>query len=430
MTQTNSYLITVLETIGTPLMAAVSQVCAEDQSIPPETRPQEEAKRVAALVSVAVQVSIELGNQLEIAQAPNIEELRVSLAQVAAGLVADQYRRLKTIPTGDDLQAIYGAAKSVLGFTQSFVLGLEADQRLKALSGSVIDHAGAKMHYLSAFIPVVNVVSSFAFGQADDAFMRSVAEKMTQKARDIVAAQPGDLSEEQRSLHELHMLRALCNLYAESHKEEIIRMSRLDEAQRNAVSPDMAVANVWSNFDRRVAMMQTLTHAIVPGAETATVAPARDVPASNIAPVVPPAAPPVEAPPPAADVPIVSAPVAPEETQAAPPAPPSDPPAAPAQNDPMAAFVKKPKSEEPPAATPAEPLPDVPAASETPLNPPVAISEDPPAAPPLPLQDPTASPMEPPAIPPAEDESDDDGSDDGNASGGGDPMSFFTKKSE
>lgn len=265
MSQHKNYLIQFLESIGAPLLSAVTDVCAHDPSIPEETRPQEEARRTAELLSKTVQSSIEMGKIAGLNDAPNIEELRLSLAALASLLIAAQYRKNKRPPSDADLQSLNSALQSVMAFSDNFTLSKDSDERLKALGGRIADSAAMPIHFIEALIPVINAASVFSFGQPETELVKDIGAKLTKKAAEFAERFFSGLSEDEKKLLELHILRALSQIYVECHKEEVARMGTLDDAARSHVAPDTARAQIWAHFDRRAAMLESLTDSILPG---------------------------------------------------------------------------------------------------------------------------------------------------------------------
>lgn len=430
MDQRATYLLQILEAIGAPLMGAITDVSGGAENT------QGEAQSMAALLAKTVEASIELGNIMDINPTEAQDDtLRVALAGLAGPLVAGQYAKRGQVPESPDLKKITSALQAVLTFSDNFTPTPETVERLKNLeaSGQTVDTYQTQIQYMQAFIPVVEAIAAFPFGQAEAKLIMDVSDRLVKRSVELrEALLPGVGDEATQKRAELGLLKALALLYSACHRAETEKVTSTDiEAQGSALSIDP----VWKAFDMRAAMLEALAANMVPGgAESSggsSKAPA--VPASAAAPATPPpatppaqpptetpqaATPPAEAPPaqpPPKEPPAAQAP--PAEAPATPP-PPAQPPAQPQEQgaNPMAMFAK-PKTDTGQAASPppATPPPAAPPAEAPPTSPP--------AAQPPPTE--TPPPATPPAQPPTEGgEGDQDG---GNQGGDGNPMSFFKK---
>ena len=415
MDQRATYLLQILEAIGAPLMGAITGVSNGAENT------QGEAQSMAALLAKTVEASIELGNIMDINPAEAQDDtLRVALAGLAGPLVAGQYAKRGQIPESPDLKKITSALQAVLSFSDNFTPTPETVERLKNLeaSGQSVDTYQTQIQYMQAFIPVVEAIAAFPFGQAEAKLIMDVSDRLVKRSVELrEALLPGVGDEAAQKRAELGLLKALALLYSACHKAETEKVTSTDiEAQGGALSIDP----VWKAFDMRAAMLEALAASMVPGggSEAGGGSKAPAVAASAAAPATPPpTAPPPTAPPPTQPPAATSAPAAPPpegppaaEAPATPPAtPPAQPPAQPQEQggNPMAMFAK-PKTDAgqaaspPPAAPPPQPPADTP----------------PPAAAPPPTE--TPPPATPPAQPPTE-------GDEGDQSGEGNPMSFFKK---
>lgn len=415
MDQRATYLVQILEAIGAPLMSAISQSGAQDAD-----NPQADAQAMAALLAKTVEASIELGNIMDINPAEAQDDtLRVALAGLAGPLVAGQYAARSRMPESPELKKITSALQAVLTFSDNFTPTPDTVERLKNLqaSGQVVDTYQTQIQYMQAFIPVIEVVAAFPFGQAEAKLIMDVSDRLVKRAvelRETLLPGVGDEATQKRA--ELALLRALALLYSACHRAETEKVTGMDaDAQTTALSIDP----VWKAFDIRAAMLEALAAKMVPanpGSGQAGGNKAPDVqaaPVEAVAPPVAPAAPPETAPaatpPPQTPPPQpVEPPPAPPTTEAPPPpVQPQNPDTAQGQGNPMAMFAK-PKTEEAQTPPPAPP-------QDTPVAPPPAA----------PTESPPQAPVTPP---PAEDSGEQQGEQQGGQQGqGGSPMSFFKK---
>ncbi|MGB0719483.1 MAG: hypothetical protein ACPGRX_03365 [Bdellovibrionales bacterium] len=444
MTPRAQYLIQILDKIGGPLMQAVGDARADSAaSGVPE---QEEAQTIAGLLGKVVEVSIAMNSALDLSpQDAQDDSLRVALAALAGPIVAGQYKQHKRIPSDQDLKRVQTSLQAVLTFGDNFTPGPEHAARLAkmAADGAPVDTHQIGIQYVHAFIPVVNAIGAFPFGQPEQKLIMDVSDRLVNRAVEMRETLMPELGEDDQKLAELAILRALVSVYEACHLAETNKLSGGGDAAPS-------IEPVWKAFDTRAAMLEALVKNILPASDvSAPAAVAAPVTAAPVQPAAPPPQIAAETPTPtqAAAPQIFQA--APQPEQQAPPAPvtpeqPVTPPpaqAAPAQpqtetasGGPMGFFAKpqEDSAAQPPAA-PVEQQPVAPVAPEAqaaPQTPPPTAAAPPqifqaqprqpeqPAAPPQP-------PADPPPAPPSQTE--EDQGDSGHQGGGGSPMSFFTK---
>ncbi|MEM7650614.1 MAG: hypothetical protein AAF204_00840 [Pseudomonadota bacterium] len=394
MDQRTTYLLQILDTIGSPLMSAITSAASPDS----QTDIQGDAKFMAALLGKTVEASIALGEIMDInpAEAQN-DTLRVALAGLAGPLVAGQYRRRGKVPESPDIKRMANALQAVLTFSDNFTPTPETVERLKNIqaSGQPVDGYQTQIQYMQAFIPVIEAIAAFPFGQAEAKLIMDVSDRLVKKSVELrETLLPGISDEAVQKRAELGLLQALAAVYSACHKAETEKAMAMGEAAR---TQGLSMDPVWASFDTRSAMLESLAASMVGGevqnSSATSGGPAPEVsqpPAETPQASAPPSQPP--APPPAA----------PSE-QAATPPPAAEPPAQASQN-PMSIFAK-PKAD---GDAPAQPAPP-------PAEPP---AQPPPAEPPPTQTPPEQPPAPPPAAPPEKQPPSD---------AGGNPMSFFKK---
>lgn len=425
-------LIQILDTIGAPLIEAVSR--AHKDAAPDDL--QKDAQAVAALLGKVVELSISMKDALDLKpEESQNDALRIALAALAGPMVAAQYSQKNgQIPVENDLKRLQSSVQAILTFADNFAPSEEMATRLGNLAakGAPADAHQINVQYVEAFLPVVEAIAAFSFGQAEQKLTMDVADRLVKTAVEMRESLMPAAGGDDQKLYELAILRNLGNLYASCHRAESEKLSQNPETAASAT-----LDTVWKAFDIRAAMLEAAVKNIAPdNAAGGTAAPVMD---SSTPPVTPPpVTPPPVAPPPAAP---------PPEAQAAPEAP----PAAAGGASPMG-FFSTPGSdagnETPPATSPAPPPVQPPADSNAQENTqdnaagnpmgffssPDATAETPPASPPPPPQapppaaeTPAAPPQQPPpATPPPAQEPPAENPD----SQGGSPMSFFTKNDD
>ena len=436
------YLLRILETIGAPLMTAIT-----DAAPPGEDNPQNEAQTMAALLGKTVEASIDLGQMMQIdpAQAQD-DTLRVALAGLAGPLVAGEYAHRKRVPESPEIKKITSALQAVLTFSDNFTPTPQTVERLQNLEakGQASDTYQTQIQYMQAFIPVVEAIAQFPFGQAEAKLIMDVSNRIINKSVELRETLLPNVDDEGvQKLVELGFVRALGELYCACHKAETEKATGMDQDAATSVSIDA----VWKAFDLRTAMMEALAAKMVPagaGSQSAAASgggPSTAPPQEQAAAA--PATPPPATPPPA------TPPATPPPAETQPPAqspPPQQPPSeqsgagAGAGGNPMSMFAKKPEAgadSQTPSTTP--PPSQTPPPTETPQAPPAApptqpppAEVQPPAQPSVPPATETAQqpprPQQPPQQPPQQQGEEEQGEQDQQGQGGGgSPMSFFKK---
>ncbi len=413
MDQRAAYLLQILETIGSPLMSAIVSAAPASDG-PPDG--QSDAQTMAALLAKTVEGSIELGNIMDINPAEAQDDtLRVALAGLAGPLIAGQYEKRGQIPESPNIKNITGALQAALTFSDNFAPTPETVERLKNLqaSGQVADTYQTQIQYMQAFIPVIEAIAAFPFGQAEAKLIMDVSERLVKRSVELREALLPNIDDEAAQKRiELGFLRALAQLYSACHKGETEKVLGMDAEAR---TDTLSMEPVWNAFDLRAAMLEALAVKMAPEGQGSSSG-------GGQAPNIPVTAPPVAVePPPAA--PINTPPVQAESVP--PPPPPQEPPPAQAQQqgaNPMSMFAKpKAEADETPPAAPAAAPTESPAATPPPQEQPPAepVQESPPPPPAIP-------PEQPPAAPPVE-----TNQQNGEQSGSsGSPMSFFKKDEE
>ncbi|MCB1532116.1 MAG: hypothetical protein KDJ35_04515 [Alphaproteobacteria bacterium] len=362
------YLIQILDKIGSPLMSAIIAASDNDNA-------EGDAQSMAEMLGKSVELSISMANIADLNDVEN-DSVRVALTALASPLIGALHRESKQTPGENDLKRIASALQAVLTFSENFTPDDDNTKRLETLetNGTPLDAHQMTLQYMYAFVPAVNAVGAFPFGQPEQKLIMEVASKITARAQNLRSGVLGDLPEAEQKPVDLAILKSLAVLYADCHNAETKRLS--ESGAENG-----GLDEVWRNFDLRVSMLEALAGGLLPGG-----------------PKIPVAAVPED----------VSEPELEDEDEEIPKPPKAAPPkeepkSAPPAGNPMAMFAKKPGGDD----------------DKTDPPPPAAAPEDTP---------------EPPATDPSEDSdetdtgsSSDDTSGSAKGSGGGSPMSFFKK---
>lgn len=247
------YLIQVLGQIGSPLMSAI--VAASENS-----EPEQDAQKMAELLGKTVELSISMSSIADLSSVEN-DSVRVAMTGLASPLIGKLYEHGKQTPSENDLKRISSALQAVLTFSENFTPDEENTERLKNLAnnGAGGDAHQITVQYLEAFIPAVNAIATFPFGQPEQKLVMDVSSRVTEQARNMRSSLLGELPEAQKQAVDLALLKTLVTLYGACHQEETKRLIDSNDEDEGGLE------NVWKNFDTRAAMIEALARSLIPG---------------------------------------------------------------------------------------------------------------------------------------------------------------------
>lgn len=290
MDSRTQFLLQILHKLGAPLMKAVSAHASPD-----DVSGQKEAQAMASMLSESVKISIALSQAMNLKpEDGNADAIRVSLATLAGGLIADMYKQSGRVPGEAEERRITKALESVIVFSDNFAPAAEHAQRLQTLDNTppFFDAAQTGIYTIHALLPAISAIAEFPFGQPETKLIQDVSDRLGAKAKDLTSK----LSSGANAMNELIVLKALGEVYAGVHRAETKRLTGAGDTAAASMEA------VWQSFDKQVAMLEVLLSSIG-GFPVTSGSASSGGPAPATAP--PPAAPvqaaaPVAAPPPAA----------------------------------------------------------------------------------------------------------------------------------
>lgn len=293
MDSRTQFILQLLQKLGAPLMAAVNAHSEGEEK---------DAQTLAALLSESVKISISLSQAMNLkADDGDSDAIRVSLATLAAGLIADSYTQHGRIPGEQESRRISKALESVIVFADNFAPAAEHAKRLQTIDGTppFVDAVQTNVYAMNALVPVIVAVSEFSFGQPATRLIQDVSDRLGAKTKELL----NTLGADGNAMGELVILQALGKIYAAAHRVETDRLKASDSADSTSVD------NVWKSFDLQVSMVEVLLTSMVGNASAARgggggVKPAVAAPAETAPPSPPPAAAAAVAPPAAAGNPM------------------------------------------------------------------------------------------------------------------------------
>ncbi len=262
MNQRTAYLLQLLEKLGTPLMQAI----VESPAGPVGDAPlEQDAQTMAVLLGKTVQASIDLGHVMEMDSAQAMtDSLRVALTALVGPIIAGQYKKRGQMPDEAVVKRMVLALQAVLAFAENFTPDPQSVQRLRDLpaEGQAVDHSQTQIQYVQAFVPVVEAVSVFSFGQPEQKILMEISNRLVRKAVELRESLCAEVTDENRQKQiELAFLKNLAGLYGASHRHETEKMTGQNTETGKHES---SMESVWKMFDLRVAMLETLMASFVP----------------------------------------------------------------------------------------------------------------------------------------------------------------------
>lgn len=368
MAKRSAFLVQILDKIGAPLLAAIESSGASSAG----DKGVQDAQTLAALLSRAVEMSVNMSQNMDLkGSEEDADSVRLALAALAGPLIADVYKVTHKIPDDNDLKRMNKTLEAVLTFSDNFAPSATHISRLKSLDDTPVhaDEDQNTIYVLQALLPVLAAIAEFPFGQQETALVQDISKRLQDHAHDLRQRMLTDGQEDESRARyvELMILKALAQVYAESHIAQTKKL--LQQQESGSEGPDITMDNVWQSFELKLSMLEALVGASMPGGIPQSASGSTVVPDPAPAPVTPepPAAP-----------------------QAAAPATPPAPAAEAGSSNPMT-FFKPPGGEEgqpvtpptpqeapPPASNPVAPpqqpeVPQQPTPQETPQQPPQEV---------------------------------------------------------
>ena len=261
-----------------------------------------DAQTISALLSETVKISISLSQAMNLKpEDGDADAIRVTLAALAADLVADSYKETGRLPSDTDSRRIAKSLESVLAFTDNFAPAAQHAQRLQTIDGTApfMDEMQANLYAMNALVPAIAAIAEFPFGQQEAKLIQEVATALSDRAKTLrsnLAQIEGEGAD--AKMAELVLLQSLAQIYAAAHRAETARLKTLPEDARG----ELSLTPVWKQFDRQLAMLEVLLGTSAgnasgrggKGVKPAAEAPAEEqqsAPVESAAPAAPPAKP-------------------------------------------------------------------------------------------------------------------------------------------
>jgi len=239
------FLLQLLQKLGAPLMAAVNTHSQGDAN------GEKDAGTLASLLSESVKISISLSQAMNLKPDDgDADAIRVALAALAGGLIADSYKQNGRVPNENEGRRISKALESVIVFADNFAPAAEHAQRLKTLDNAApfFDPVQTDLYAMHALVPAISAISEFSFGEPEPRLIQDVSDRLDARAKELMSS----MSAAGNAMSELVILQALSQLYADAHRAETKRL----KAQGG--DAQASIDTVWASFDKQASMVAVL----------------------------------------------------------------------------------------------------------------------------------------------------------------------------
>tara|TARA_R110002124_G_scaffold129483_1_gene291024 strand:- start:334045 stop:335229 length:1185 start_codon:yes stop_codon:yes gene_type:complete len=380
MPQSHEMIAQIVEKLGMPILASVSEVERQKQAmgrVQGTPSDESQARLIAELLGKSTELGLMLFRSFDITEPTEsrADAARLGMTALSGSVIANLYGMTGRIPGDPELQRLEKVVQSVVAFSENFESGHDAAQALGAADGEKTPALPAleymAVHYASALIPLVNAVAAFPFGRQEELLMKEIVSRLMGVAKGFCERLYPDANAEQRKAVEVSIMKVAANTYAQCHFAEMTQLMSAGDQQK-MMAQNISMDGVWAAFDKRFAMLEVIISSLMGSTATAAQSSAPVQPQAQVQPQPQPQQAPV------AVVDVTAPPAPPAEAVAAPVVDVTAPPAAVPAIDvtaPPAAAQVPPVHSTPPVAPPATPPSTSPAADDNPAE--AASSSDP-----------------------------------------------------
>lgn len=266
--------IETMKRLGAPLLSSIVAVNAHKISqgdVP--LSPYREAETLSQLVSTTMSLVRHVSSLLSINDPKRALSAKFEAIAFITPLVASEYCAHGVAPDAKATLRLVERIDSVLSMVDNTQMGAGFGIKsainhydVTGVQSAPVSTPLMSAHYLEASIPVIEVVSRFAFDLKEGDLLKTIMARLMSEAESLVQGFiPEDdtmITTNHRGEVELSLLTSMAKLYAQSHVEEIERLSVMDQAGRDdyAMRHNNAysLAPIWQSFERRTAMMRVL----------------------------------------------------------------------------------------------------------------------------------------------------------------------------
>ncbi len=258
MRQRTEFGLLMLQQIGLPLLRSLAS--AADAT-------QDAAKESSALADL-LRRSTEYGTHIEKSLDLNPGEeknkpLRIALTALGAQTLALYKEQNGKVPGDNEAKRIFSALEPVLTFADRFVPEEQSIARLRGLSAdfALLDGQQLQLQQIMAFLPVLQAVAAFSFGQSETKLVKEIGERLSAWASAFRERLFGAaLDPAESKIVDLIFLRMLAALYADCHVAQTERLMKKEQAENG----ENGMKAVWAAYELRASMLETLAGTFLP----------------------------------------------------------------------------------------------------------------------------------------------------------------------
>ncbi len=254
-------LTVIMHDIGLPIIEGVIQVALSQSE-------KKVIEDVTRLLRQTVDNADDIRRLLNLVEEEEKDvSVRLNLATLSCHIIAAHYKRTGNLPTQEELKRTVTSVDQLLTFSENYIpmdrLEGVFPENIRGLSP--LSRTVANLVYLKYYVPLVDVVADFSFGQSETRIIQDVSETLRGKATEITQALMGsNLSVAEQKSSELLILSSLIPLYCSCHIHEKNRIMELDDAMQAKESNKNRMENIWLLFDKRLSMLTVLAKHIMP----------------------------------------------------------------------------------------------------------------------------------------------------------------------
>ncbi len=251
----------IMHDIGLPVIQGIVEVALE--------KPEEKiVEDVTQLLKKTVDNAEDIKDSLDLLEDEEKDiSVRLNLATLSCHIIASYYNKMGRLPTEAELRKSVSSVDLLLTFSENYIpMGRLDDVFPEHIRGlSPLSRTVANLVYLKYYVPLVEAVAEFSFGQPETKMIQNVSEKLKEAAGELTTHLMGDdISLHEQKSSELLILSSLIPLYCSCHNKEKDRIMNLSDSERSKENSSMQIENIWKIFDKRMSMLTLLAQNIMP----------------------------------------------------------------------------------------------------------------------------------------------------------------------
>lgn len=223
---------------------------------------------MAALLEKTIDQSEEIQSTLVISE-EDMENIyvRISMAALSSKLIAAKYEQNGKVPSDSDMKRSVSSMDALQTFADRYGLieAINSEYKFETPEARRAINNMVKLTYLEYFAPLADAIGAFSFGETETKMIQSVSEKLRDNANTVrIDILGDDMPDEHKKAAELSILKVVVELYSSCHKSETARIMALSDDARGTEKSETQIENIWTGFEKRLAMLSAVTKGILP----------------------------------------------------------------------------------------------------------------------------------------------------------------------